>query len=211
MIKFILALAVTVALMAVGFDKNSKFRVAPDEAVPEKLRVFIQRKSGSIGIGILPVPLLLAFGKIQLALIFLAIGLVSLLLFVPFILKAKLPLGPWLVVCALVGMGDISRTLFKVTLIGIPMIERFDFKNKYGWDLYMKVYCSGETNTQKTPSLFDILWNADFTSSSFQDTAQSQPHVKVWRENGLEKDYLKVSRDGERYFDPEDGEWHRIK
>lgn len=35
--------------------------------------------------------------------------------------------------------------------------------------------------------------------------------TKVWREDGFGKEYLKVSRDGERYFDPEDGEWHRIK
>ncbi len=34
--------------------------------------------------------------------------------------------------------------------------------------------------------------------------------VKVWRGEGLGKEYLKVSSDGERYYDPEDGEWHRI-
>ena len=35
--------------------------------------------------------------------------------------------------------------------------------------------------------------------------------VEVWRENGYMKEHLKVSSDGERYYDPEDGEWHRIK
>ena len=35
--------------------------------------------------------------------------------------------------------------------------------------------------------------------------------VEVWRENGMMKEHLKVSSDGERYYDPEDGEWHKIK
>ena len=39
----------------------------------------------------------------------------------------------------------------------------------------------------------------------------SAPQVEVWRENGMMKEHLKVSSDGERYYDPEDGEWHRIK
>ena len=35
--------------------------------------------------------------------------------------------------------------------------------------------------------------------------------VEVWRENGYMKEHLKVSSDGQRYYDPEDGEWHNIK
>lgn len=35
--------------------------------------------------------------------------------------------------------------------------------------------------------------------------------VEVWRENGYMRENLKVSSDGERYYDPDDGEWHNIK
>ena len=35
--------------------------------------------------------------------------------------------------------------------------------------------------------------------------------VEVWRENGYMKEHLKVSSDGQRYYDPEDGKWHNIK
>lgn len=40
---------------------------------------------------------------------------------------------------------------------------------------------------------------------------EPKKHVKVWKENGFGKDYMKVSSDGERYYDPDDGEWHRIE
>lgn len=35
--------------------------------------------------------------------------------------------------------------------------------------------------------------------------------VEVWRRDGYFAENLRVSRDGERYYDPDDGEWHRIK
>lgn len=37
------------------------------------------------------------------------------------------------------------------------------------------------------------------------------PETEVWRENGYMRENLKVSSDGERYYDPDDGEWHKIK
>lgn len=42
--------------------------------------------------------------------------------------------------------------------------------------------------------------------------ADSAPDVKVWKEDDYGyKEYLKVSSDGQRYFDPKDSEWHKIK
>ena len=37
-----------------------------------------------------------------------------------------------------------------------------------------------------------------------------RPHVEVTRRNGFFIENLKVSSDGERYYDDRDGEWHRI-
>lgn len=42
-------------------------------------------------------------------------------------------------------------------------------------------------------------------------TSQPEKKVEVWRENGMMRENLKVSSDGERYYDPDDGEWHKIK
>ena len=41
--------------------------------------------------------------------------------------------------------------------------------------------------------------------------AEPAPKVEVWKENGMMKEYMKVSSDGKRYYDPDDGEWHNIK
>ena len=49
---------------------------------------------------------------------------------------------------------------------------------------------------------------------SFDSTSEPEPEtkkeVKVWRGEGLGKEYLKVNSTGDMYFDPEDGEWHKI-
>jgi len=55
------------------------------------------------------------------------------------------------------------------------------------------------------------------TSSSYvTEEKKEEPEkkeVRVWRENewGHVVENYKVSSDGERYYDPKDGEWHRIK
>lgn len=107
-LKFILAFAVTVAAMVYGLFVSSKFRVSPNESIPQKTQLFIQRKSGLIGLDILPVPLLLAFGKYKIALIFLLIGAIAVLAFIPVILKAKFPLGPWMLARATIGAGEVT-------------------------------------------------------------------------------------------------------
>lgn len=52
-----------------------------------------------------------------------------------------------------------------------------------------------------------------FTYVPDEEEPEEEPtkKVEVWRENGYMKEHLKVSSDGERYYDPEDGEWHNIK
>ena len=66
---------------------------------------------------------------------------------------------------------------------------------------------------------YAVLSGAGDSSSQSSTTTytpqKSEPEpkkeVKVWRENGYMKEHLKVSSDGERYFDPDDGQWHKIK
>lgn len=46
--------------------------------------------------------------------------------------------------------------------------------------------------------------------SDSSEAPEEEKNVEVWKENGLMKEYMKVSNDGKRYYDPDDGEWHRI-
>lgn len=47
--------------------------------------------------------------------------------------------------------------------------------------------------------------------ASREPEPEPEPEVEVWRENGLMNENLKVSRDGKRYYDPDDCEWHNIE
>lgn len=60
--------------------------------------------------------------------------------------------------------------------------------------------------TEKITSLF-----SGFTSTSSDTKPVEKEDVKVWRENGMSKEYLKVNSSNDMYYDPEDGEWHKIQ
>lgn len=53
------------------------------------------------------------------------------------------------------------------------------------------------------------------SSSASTDTPQEEstpaPEIKVWRQNGLMNEYLKVNSTGDYYYDPNDSEWHKIQ
>lgn len=44
-----------------------------------------------------------------------------------------------------------------------------------------------------------------------EEPPRTEEKVEVWRENGMMRDNLKVNSTGDMYFDPEDGEWHKIQ
>ena len=56
-----------------------------------------------------------------------------------------------------------------------------------------------------------LLMVLSFAACGAKEEEAPAPKVEVWRENGMMKEHLKVSSDGKRYYDPEDGEWHPIK
>ena len=49
-----------------------------------------------------------------------------------------------------------------------------------------------------------------FTYEPEEEPAEPEKKVEVWRENGYMTENLKVSRDGERYYDPDAEEWRPI-
>ena len=48
-------------------------------------------------------------------------------------------------------------------------------------------------------------------STAAAETVQPAEKVEVWRENGMMRENLKVNSSGDMYYDPEDGEWHKIQ
>lgn len=207
MLIFILALGITVAAMAYGLNISSKFRVAPDETIPKKTRLFIQRKSGFIGIGILPVPLLLYFGQFKIALFFLLIGVIGVLIFVPVILKNKLPLGSWLLACAVIGIGELTRSLLKATIIGWPAVDRVDFVNRHGIEAYLQMcyeQAKRDAGKPKEPGLFEVLFWGD--SKKVGDGIAA---MTIKNEFGVQ-DVRSVLVMNGQYFNTDDGEWYDI-
>ena len=63
--------------------------------------------------------------------------------------------------------------------------------------------------------IVDVIDSADSIPTSSNTGGitvnQSKTETEVWRMNGMMRENLRVSSDGERYYDPDDGEWHRIK
>lgn len=47
--------------------------------------------------------------------------------------------------------------------------------------------------------------------SEGSDGTSSGPEVEVWRNNGMMRENLKVNSTGDMYYDPEDGQWHKIQ
>lgn len=111
----------------------------------------------------------------------------------------------------LVGTGKWARFVMMGSLIGIPAVriaERMAVEGDMFWDNMVRQYerqAKEKANSTSEP-LFDF-------SDTVQPESTSTPEkkVEVWRENGMMTENLKVSSDGERYYDPDDGEWHRIK
>ncbi len=216
MFGIIIALIVTVAMMVVGINVNAKWLVklkGEQNLPPLVQRQFKKGKAGVGGIGILLAPILFALGFSTAAFICLGFSLLFVLIFLLMILFARLPLqlvGTYV----LVGIGDVTRTVLKITLIGIPILRHIDYVAEYGMEEYQKELVrmskKAESEGKHQESLSELLQNMSKSDES-ESVQQGQPQVKVWRGDGFGKEYLKVSSDGERYFDPDDGEWHRIK
>ena len=201
----ILAIVATAVIAMYGVYTDSKFRITPDESIPKKTRLFIQRKSGFIGLGILPVPLLLAFGKFQIAGIFLLIGVFGVLVFIPVILMAKFPLGPWLLACAVIGTGEVARAILLYTIIGKPVVDRVDFINRYGMEAYLKMcveQAKRDEGKPKQPGLFETLFWGPQVSDGLAT-------MYIKNEFGIQDSRTVLVMDG-KYLDPKDGAWHDL-
>ena len=93
----------------------------------------------------------------------------------------------------------------------------------YSWSILVYVFISKLISGLFATIVVVVLMAA--AGAAVSDTPVSEYHPEpdpvsehkepkvtdVWREDGLMIEHLKVSRDGERYYDPDDGEWHRIK
>ncbi len=191
MLKFIIALIVTIVLGVAGLEMDAKWRIKlkkePD--LPKVIRrQFSKGKAGIVGIGILPTPFLLAFGLYKLALIFLGFSAVMLILVTLAFLFSKITLK-MVGVYVLAGVGAVTRAFFTLSIIGIPILHHLDLKAEVGIEGYMKI----------------------MAEMAKRDNRNSNPNIRVWRRDFLGfKEYLKVSEDGKQYQDPDNGCWKDV-
>lgn len=55
-----------------------------------------------------------------------------------------------------------------------------------------------------------FVWKLSLGNVSVSAPA-TETKTEVWRENGMLRENLKVNSTGDMYYDPEDGEWHKIQ
>ena len=104
----------------------------------------------------------------------------------------------------IVGIIVIHLVAVAIGLVVLAVFLQFMGINVLGWVLGLLDGIGQDDTQEQIDEPFTYTPEAEIE----EDPA---PKVEVWRENGMMKEHLKVSSDGQRYYDPEDGEWHNIK
>lgn len=106
----------------------------------------------------------------------------------------------------IIGVIAIHFVAVVIALFVLAIFLQFMGINVFGWLL-------GQLDrlTQNLDSQEQIEEPFVYVPDEAPEEEAPAPKVEVWRENGYMRENLKVSSDGERYYDPEDGEWHNIK
>ena len=104
----------------------------------------------------------------------------------------------------IVGIIVIHLVAVAIGLVVLAVFLQFMGINVLGWVLGLLDGIGQDDTQEQIDEPFTYTPEAEIE----EETA---PKVEGWRENGMMKEHLKVSSDGQRYYDPEDGEWHNIK
>ena len=111
-----------------------------------------------------------------------------------------------LLMALLAGMGKWMSLVLKITLVGIPVARAVETAGYEGTNAVIEMMLDAADEREASSASVEP---ADYIPVA-EPEAVEKKNVQVWRENGMMKDYYKVSSDGERYYDPEDGQWHKI-
>ena len=104
----------------------------------------------------------------------------------------------------IVGIIVIHLVAVVIGLVVLAVFLQFMGINVLGWVLGLLDGIGQDDTQEQIDEPFTYTPEAEIE----EETA---PKVEVWRENGMMKEHLKVSSEGQRYYDPEDGEWQNIK
>lgn len=129
-----------------------------------------------------------------------------------------IPLILWL--CDVFGLFAIVLPLAEALLIGAMYLG-----SVFGIipiDIADTIARSAEKQRRRNPNRHsdsEVKWDIwdEAAASAYRAAEEAsreneyrKPRVEVTRQNGYFTEYLKVSSDGERYYDDRDGEWHRV-
>lgn len=207
--KIFIAIVISAVILGIGLMHNARWKAYPNPSFSEKVQFRVKKKSGLCGFGIIGAVFSIAFGKTVIALFFVFFAIIGALQFLPAILKAKVPVGEWLLKFALIGCGDVARVLLNITLIGIPIVHRVDYAAEVGMERYLRECAEEEASRPTAKDDLKEMFEA-ITPTHEEPEYKPEKRVKVYRPNGYMYDSLKVNSDNTMYYDDEDGEWHRI-
>ncbi len=111
------------------------------------------------------------------------------------------------------GLGKWMGTLLRYTIIGIPAVRYLEGAGKYGLEAMGEELLRIAEEEAKKPRQEEpqqSVWDTYDTYARQEPEPEPEKKVEVWRPNGLVNEYLKVNSDNTMYYDPDDGEWHRI-
>lgn len=110
-------------------------------------------------------------------------------------------------------IGTCFRWSWNIVIFGFSLIPGFGWLNRFvvtkDEELKEKLVEEGEAADRATQE----RWSREKAEREAEMEARSkQPEVyrETYHDGWVDREKMKVSSDGERYYDPKDGEWHQI-
>ena len=110
-----------------------------------------------------------------------------------------------------VCLGKILRGVLCFTLIGIPICRMVEAMAVNPYEFLMEWMAQNERNSADEARRRQQRARMESFSTPRREEPRVERRVEVTRQNGMMTEHLKVSSDGKRFYDPEDGEWHPIR
>lgn len=108
------------------------------------------------------------------------------------------------------SIGVYARIFLAFTLVGIPIIHFAEIRAKLTDEEYFEFLKSCNSNNIKFSDLFNVSAIDEAPVEEFQE--EKVEVVRMHYNNGwVNRENLRVNSDGTRYYDPDDGQWHRVK
>ncbi|MBQ8231490.1 MAG: hypothetical protein IJZ34_06165 [Lachnospiraceae bacterium] len=143
-----------------------------------------------------------------------ALLITAALLSIPFLRMRKdgIPDVKYTLLLLFASMGAYARIILAWTIMGIPVniyakrVAEVGSQNA-AMEVMGRLGAEAERR-EKSPKREEAF---DFGSFTAPEEPVRKEKVEVWRMNGMVRENLKVNSDNTMYYDPDDGEWKKIK